>query len=493
MTAQTPTRWTRRTIVRLLGATAVVPLLAACAGSASPTAAPAQSGASQTAGAAPAPTTAPAGSTGAAPAAAKPATSAADSFKGVSITVAVPAGTEANVTEKVKTQYEQATGAKANVTAIPTVQLQQKVSVELVAGTGAYDVVDISPWWNGTMAPRLLPLNDFLTDGKLADPAFDLNDFDPALLKQYSTWEGKTVGFPSAADVMMLFYRTDLFDDAGQKDTFKARYGRELTVPKSYEEYDQVAEFFTQKDKGIYGTALMAKRSHQSGAMWINRFLSYGGQYFDDKKNPTIADDKGVKALEHYVKEVKFAPEGALTYESPEAIAAFLGGKTAMLETWPGTPLVDSQNPEKSQIVGKLGTALIPGGHACAGGWYFAVAKDSKNPQAAYKFVEMRSNKANVKLALLEGGRMPGRKSAYQDADVVAKFPKGYAENFYQALVGSTPPMNTSPVDDELKTRLDEFVSSAVAGQKTAKEALQQLTQVWVDAMKRGAPVPPKA
>ena len=44
------------------------------------------------------------------------------------------------------------------------------------------------------------------------------------------------------------------------------------------------------------------------------------------------------------------------------------------------------------EAAASLGTALIPGGHACAGGWYFAVAKDSKNPQAAYKFVEMRSN-----------------------------------------------------------------------------------------------------
>jgi len=36
------------------------------------------------------------------------------------------------------------------------------------------------------------------------------------------------------------------------------KYGKDLTVPKTWDDYAQVAEFFTQPDKQLYGTTVMA-------------------------------------------------------------------------------------------------------------------------------------------------------------------------------------------------------------------------------------------
>jgi maltose-binding protein MalE len=49
----------------------------------------------------------------------------------------------------------------------------------------------------------------------------DLADFPTDLLKAYVTYNDKIVGLPSHVDLMMLLYRTDLFEDPKEQDAFK--------------------------------------------------------------------------------------------------------------------------------------------------------------------------------------------------------------------------------------------------------------------------------
>ena len=51
-------------------------------------------------------------------------------------------------------------------------------------------------------------------------------------------------------------YRKDWFEDPAEKAAFKAKYGRELAVPETWEEFQDVAEFFQRPDEKRYGCVL---------------------------------------------------------------------------------------------------------------------------------------------------------------------------------------------------------------------------------------------
>ncbi|MHB9092466.1 MAG: extracellular solute-binding protein [Chloroflexota bacterium] len=360
-----------------------------------------------------------------------------------------------------------------------------------MARTGAYDVVNISPWWIGDFGPFLEPIEKYVNDPKVAQPDFDYKDYNPDVLKAYCSFEGKTIGLPYRADHMMLVYRTDLLEDPKEKDAFKAKYGAELVPPKTWDEHDKIAEFFTRPDKSLWGSAVMGKRSHQSGAQWINRFFSFGGQYFDAKGVPTINSEAGVKAMGHLVNTgKKFGAPGYLTHESAEARQMFWEGKYALSEAWPGGTVVGAQDPKQSKVVGKVNGVVMPGGGiGCGGGWFLAMSADSKNKVAAFKWLELLATKKYVKRAFELQGEMPGRLSPYKETYVQSTLPKGFAEQFATAFTKSLPPPNRYPEDSELKSELDRYVSEAMSGIKPPKQAMDEAQQSWVDVLKRAGTI----
>ena len=67
--------------------------------------------------------------------------------------------------------------------------------------------------------------------------------------------------FPLDACIQLLFFRKDLFGDELIKREFFERYKRKLEIPKTFEEFNEVAGFFTRKlnpgSKTQYGACLL--------------------------------------------------------------------------------------------------------------------------------------------------------------------------------------------------------------------------------------------
>ena len=55
---------------------------------------------------------------------------------------------------------------------------------------------------------------------------------------------------------MGVAYRKDWFEDAAEKTAFKVRYGYELAVPDTWDQFRDVAEFFTRPGENKYGCVL---------------------------------------------------------------------------------------------------------------------------------------------------------------------------------------------------------------------------------------------
>ena len=114
-------------------------------------------------------------------------------------------------------------------------------------GGGRYDLVMIFPRFLGDLAQDYLrPL-----DGHL--PPDLLEGVDDAYRTLYCRWGGKTVAVPVDGDVAMMYYRKDALENPEHQAKYKAKTGRELRVPRTWEDFRRVAEFFTGWEWGTSG------------------------------------------------------------------------------------------------------------------------------------------------------------------------------------------------------------------------------------------------
>jgi len=337
-------------------------------------------------------------------------------------------------------EFEKVTGVKVNIERVASPVVYSKENVELMAGTGYYDVVYVETSWTDEWSDYLYPLEDL---AEKYDPRGveglkeDIENISPVLLICGQSREGKQMVLPFYTYHMGMFIRQDVYDDPTEQAAFKAKYGYELKPPTTYEElYDQ-AEFFTRKkgdtlkgetlDHDLYGVALMA------GAYQINDEITCwlwgkGGDYAtvvrDEQGNlkefVITKEDKAKlkESMEQYQSLLKFAPAGCLTAnfdfacaQQGEGYAVIQPHQFASLFTWTADLL-------KEHVPGgKLGIYPTIGGQPYTGAWSVGVAKASKNPEAAYWLVRYIAAYDTQKVLMKEGGQFSARMDLLLDPE----------------------------------------------------------------------------
>ena len=294
--------------------------------------------------------------------------------------------------------WEQLTGVKSNVVELPHLDQYSKPIAEHIAGSGAYDVLDIEPAWIPSLADGgvIAPIDDYVD--KYMNKA-DLDDYHP-FYRAMPIYKGKRWGFFDDGDMFALYYRRDIFEAPKMKDAYQKKFGKALEVPKSWDDYSQVAQFITdQMAPDVYGAAHFRKAGSPGNQYdFLQRFRANGGVFFDDSMRCQIAGEAGVKTLQQMIAANKASLPGNNELDAVACWAAWLQGKIAMLYSWPPTGRMTenySQSDKaisfvpKSEIVGKEGYAIVPGGHPeHASGYVKSLSSDSANAEAAYLFMQ---------------------------------------------------------------------------------------------------------
>src|SRR5688572_31859569 len=141
--------------------------------------------------------------------------------------------------------WEQLTGIKTNVVELSNPDQYSKAVAEHIAGSGAYDILDISPAWTPSLADGgvIAPLDDYIA--KYMNPA-DLEDYHP-LYKALPTYKGKIWGFFDDGDVFALYYRKDIFEDPKLMEAYKARLRKPWELRKRWEVNAKVGRLITTR------------------------------------------------------------------------------------------------------------------------------------------------------------------------------------------------------------------------------------------------------
>jgi multiple sugar transport system substrate-binding protein len=411
------------------------------------------------------------------------------------INVATLDGELSNGVAGAQKAFTEATGIQMELIKIPGADMRTKMAADLTSGAGIFDVI-IAPWafvheWQ--VGGHLMALDSYIA----ADKTINVDDFIQSLYKTYGFWDGKQWTFPYKPDAQLFYYRKDIFEDAKWKDAYNAKTGKELKVPETFEEYLEVAKFFTKKlnpDSPVeFGWSGMGTR-WESIWWWCMRLADAGGNFFDGNKKPNFNNEAGMKAFNDYMELVKNAPEDFIQYEWTKSNTAFLTGRVLMMEQWPGLATM-CETPEgdwgKSEVVGKVAQGLPPGymvdgklnRSSVLGGWCGFVSKYTKQPDLAYKTIAWLTSPEGEPYKV-PGGNAPARKSVYESWKATPE--TGYFPALLDCLDQSkiTADVDMPPVSQVLQDALSTNINKALIGEITGEEALKASEDEWLKQMK---------
>ena len=440
-------------------------------------------------------------------------------FDGVDINVVTFTGPQiAEPLQRRAPDFEKLTGAKIHVITVPFSDLYNKLLTDFATGTNSYDATVFAPQW----------MVDFIEPGYLedlsqkvkGDAALKWDDVAPFFRDFSASYKGAVYTIPLDGDFQMVYYRTDLLQQAG------------LQPPKTWDDYLAIAKAFHGKDlngdgKPDYGSCIAKKRNAQSywfitsvAGNFIQTQGTSQGVFFDEDMKPLINNDGFREALRIYAETTKYGPPDEINLDVGDTRGLFTTGRCALTMDWGdiGTLAID---PTISQVNDKVGAVIIPGSRkvldrksgklvdcdaktcphaidgvnhapfAAFGGWSGAVNKnkDQKVKDAAYAFLSYMSQpeQANVDVTIGRTGFNPYRTSQFENMELWEK--AGMSEKAAQSYLGAIKDSLNSPnmvldlrVPQNQRYQqvvLDTALHRMLSGETTPDETVKEIEQGW--------------
>jgi multiple sugar transport system substrate-binding protein len=295
--------------------------------------------------------------------------------------------------------YERQTGIHVEVVFMNDRAIMSDLDQTNATAESAYDIIVVRHRLLGALVAKreVQPIDAFLNDPTLHDPRFVPDrDLFSNWWTELSSYDRHFYGFPFTALTTYLCYRKDLLSDPANQRLFRVRFHREIRVPANWQEYLDLAQFFTRPEEHFYGTYIQGKHSLALWYEWLNLIYSFGGNIVDAPHGSQYGDivvnsPQNVAATEQYLKAIPFSPPDTLSYGWNEAQNALQQGHVFMGLLWTDqAPFLE--DPSVSKVAGKIGYSLIPSNmekpFSQMEGLTYLIVFGSKRTREAYKFLE---------------------------------------------------------------------------------------------------------
>jgi multiple sugar transport system substrate-binding protein len=389
--------------------------------------------------------------------------------------------------------FEEESGIKLDIAGVNENEQFQKIIQDATTQAGQYDVYSF--WGNnrGTLAEAgaFLVLEDLVAQYK---PEWEKYYAGGQLtVESYAKYAGQFVCVCFDGDYQSWDYRIDMFEDAKEQQDFKAKYGWDLQWPETFEQLDQIAEFFTRPDQNLLGCTDI-RNSIWGLTNWIQRYASFANpaqMYFDPQTGSALINSEaGIKATQEYADTMKYKSKDAVSWGWPEQYNNMAAGGAAMTCAFPNMPkFLDNPGNADSKIVGKLRTGLAPG--RIVDGklirrtvWWpnitLAVSTQSMYPEAAYLFMQWAGSSPMFTFMVGNpaGYYDPFQTQNFTDPVVVGSYHEYHVPTMVASIEHSVPPLNLNGAS-EYETALDNAVQAVIAGKKTAEQAMVDCAAEW--------------
>jgi len=345
-------------------------------------------------------------------------------------------------------QFQQANpNIKVNVTAIPWSVAHDKL-ITAVAGRQTPDVTQLGTTWAGEFS-KLNAMDD-------VPSSINQNDFYKAAVDAGS-YNNKLVGVPWYVDTRVLYYRTDLAQQAGISQP-----------PQTWDDLNKLAQAYHGAG-AKYGVALSSNNWEE----YVPFLYSAGGDIMQNNQF-TLDSPAAVKALTEYVS---FFQQNLTPQTEPQGFdvtQTFVAGDTPMFFSGPWhRSLISKAAPN---LEGKWATARVPKDQSSTsfvGGAEFAVFKNSPNRDAAWKFVQYMVQPSTQVAWYKDINDLPAIKSAWDDASISNdQSLKVFGDQLNDA---KAPP--SIPQWEEVAQQMDQWLQKACLGQVSPQDAATGMQQ----------------
>lgn len=334
------------------------------------------------------------------------------------------------------------------VTAIPWASAHDKIQTAIAAGT-VPDVIQMGTTWMADFADAFAPVPE----------NFDLSDFSAGPLEAGQV-NGEQLGVPWYVDSHVLYYRTDIAEQAGWDH-----------APETLDELSQMAKDVKQVDgveNGIYISPSGA--DSWQGTLWA--FFSSGVSLMDDEGNWTLDTPQMHEATEYIDSFFKDGITGTNLDVTPGvSITQFVNGETPIMT---GGPTTISQIADQGGDPDSYATAVIPKGESSTsfvGGADFVVMDEAANPDAGWKFIQWMTKPETQVEWYKTATVLPSSQSAWED-ETLAGDDKLVA---YGEQLKSTQAPPAVPTWAQVSAAGDRIMEQIYKGQLSVDEGLKNL------------------
>jgi multiple sugar transport system substrate-binding protein len=309
-------------------------------------------------------------------------------------------------------------------------------------------------------------------------------------------------------DVLITYYREDLFCNEAEMAAFKEKYGYDLPCkPEDMNNADwnmvrDIGEFFRRAkgdqlagqtlDDDFYGIAYQAGKGYDFSSMQINGFIwQHGADIWDETKEPeghaegVVNSDKAVEAFDQYLSLLEFMPPVVKTgtMDIFKVDELFREGKVAWIVQWIGFA-ESAITPETSKVADKVNFAMMPGlkgedgkmiRWSNIGGQPFVITTWTEGTmlQEALSFVKWWLSK-DVQVMFAQAGGQSGLRSVHNTPEYNTYRPWNHA--FGPSLDWQKDVWHIPEFFELLVEQQQEF-DLAITGQKSGKEALDAVAE----------------
>lgn len=263
-------------------------------------------------------------------------------------------------------------------------------------------------------ADAIYKMDEFIK-GKDSLPQAELDDIYPSLI-QYSKWKGTLYSLPMEATNMALLYNKEMFRKAGLDPN---------QPPRTWDEFYEVSKKLTfdnnndgKNDQTGFFVPIFPAAGPRGGWMvwqWMPFLWQAGGEYINEEQSKVLYNnDAGVAALalwQRLYKELKletFTSDFDVTFAS-RRLAMAIDGSWSLPNyknlfkniDWAFAPL--PAGPDKPATI--------------VGGEYLSIFKQSKNPDAAWRFIKWITTPEVQAFWSMKSGYLPIRHAVLKDPE----------------------------------------------------------------------------
>lgn len=383
--------------------------------------------------------------------------------------------------EALVNKYVEETGNQVELNVTPFAGMLEKSRNAVQASESEFDILTLNEQW----------YMQFYADGlvtpiKEIDPNFELDPqiieyewatrWDPEL--GYSSQDGELYGLPINGNIMLFFYRKDLFDAQG------------LAAPQTWADVEAAAQKLQSEDMSGY-----VVRANPPNWEFQAFLASYGGSIIklDEQTGEwevTLNSPEGLEALNTWLKLGReYGPANYADNGQAEMIALMASERVPQM-VLVGAAAPDFDNPEKSTVVGRVAAVPVPGATVgsnatMSGIWVMGIPHNlpDERKQAALAFLTWALSK-DAQLFYAQSGAIPVRQDVYKELSDDPEL--GW---WMKAMADSTPFIHAQPrlaetpqIIEVLDRRLKQALISEITPEQTLLEAAREIHKILTDA-----------